>query len=95
MSRVQRRQFLIAAGTFLATPFARAQAPAVPVVGFLSNSSLSASSHLVAAFRRGLGEAGYVDGKNVMIEFRSSMRPSRKSSESVRARSSSIPPLSC
>jgi putative ABC transport system substrate-binding protein len=70
VSRVQRRQFLIAAGSFLAAPFARAQARALPVIGYLSNSSLGASSHLVAAFRRGLGEAGYVEGKNVAIEYR-------------------------
>lgn len=70
MSRVQRRQILIAAGSFLAVPFVRAQAPALPVIGYLSNGSPGPLSHLVAAFRRGLSEAGYVEGKNVVIEYR-------------------------
>jgi len=69
-SQVQRRQFLIAAGTFLAVPLVRAQAPAMPVIGYLSNGSPGTSSHIIAAFRRGLSEAGYVDGKNVVIEYR-------------------------
>ena len=70
MSQVHRRQFLIAAGTFLAVPLARAQAVALPVIGYLSNGSPGPSSHIIAAFRRGLSEAGYVGGKDVMIEFR-------------------------
>lgn len=70
MSRVQRRQFLIAAGAFLAVPRAHAQTSALPVIGFLSNGSPGASSHIIAALRSGLNEAGYIDGKNVMIEFR-------------------------
>ena len=70
MSQIQRRQFLIATGAFLAVPLARAQTPAVPVIGWLSNSSSGPSSHLAAAFRRGLSEEGYVDGKNVVIEGR-------------------------
>ena len=70
MGRVLRRQFLIGAGALLAMPLARAQAPALPVIGYLSNGSAASSTHLVAAFRRGLSEAGYVDGKNVVIEYR-------------------------
>lgn len=70
MSRVQRRQFLIVASTFLAVPLTHAQAVAIPVIGYISNGSSDASSHIVAAFRRGLSEEGYVDGKNVAIEFR-------------------------
>jgi putative tryptophan/tyrosine transport system substrate-binding protein len=68
--RYRRRQFLIAAGALLAVPRARAQANPLPVIGFLSGSSSSASPHLVASLRRGLGEAGYLDGKDVTFEYR-------------------------
>ena len=70
MNLYRRRQFMIAAGMLLAAPLSRAQALAIPVVGYLSNSSANSSSHLIAALHRGLSEAGYVDGKNVVIEFR-------------------------
>jgi putative ABC transport system substrate-binding protein len=70
MNKNRRRQFLIAAGAFLAAPLVRAQALALPVIGYLSNGSPGPTSNIVAAFRRGLSEAGYVDGKNVVIEFR-------------------------
>src|SRR5262249_19882825 len=49
---------------------ARAQQPAMPVVGYLDASSPGASSPRVAIFRRGLAEAGYVEGRNVAIEYR-------------------------
>jgi putative tryptophan/tyrosine transport system substrate-binding protein len=69
MNRVERRRFLIVAGTFLVAPLVRAQAPRLPLVGYLNNSSGNEMSHLAAAFHRGLAEEGYVDGKNVSIEF--------------------------
>src|SRR5215203_4210680 len=46
------------------------QSPAMPVVGFLSGRSPGEASYAVAAFRQGLGESGYVDGRNVRIEYR-------------------------
>src|SRR5262249_7716023 len=49
---------------------ARAQQPAMPLVGFLSGRSLASDSHLVTAFRQGLNETGYDEGRNVAIEFR-------------------------
>jgi putative tryptophan/tyrosine transport system substrate-binding protein len=49
---------------------ARAQQPTLPVVGFLNSASANAFEHLVQAFRDGLGEAGYVEGRNVTIEYR-------------------------
>jgi hypothetical protein len=49
---------------------ARAQQPGIPVIGFLDTSSLEATKEIVANFRRGLRDAGYVEGKNVAIEFR-------------------------
>ena len=49
---------------------AQAQQPAMPVVGFLRVTSPADSTHLVAAFRQGLKEAGFVEGQNVVIEYR-------------------------
>jgi hypothetical protein len=42
----------------------------MPVIGFLSGRSLASDSHLVASFRKGLSETGYVEGQNVAIEYR-------------------------
>src|SRR5262252_10713368 len=49
---------------------ARAQQPAMPVIGFLSSLSQEQTTHLVAALRRGLNEIGYVEGQNLAIENR-------------------------
>jgi putative ABC transport system substrate-binding protein len=49
---------------------ARAQQPAMPVVGFLHSGMLAENTHLVAGFHRGMEEAGYVDGQNVTIVYR-------------------------
>jgi hypothetical protein len=49
---------------------ARAQQGAMPVAAFLSALSQGQTSHLVAAWKRGLSETGFVDGKNVAIEYR-------------------------
>jgi putative ABC transport system substrate-binding protein len=51
---------------------ARAQQAAIPIIGFLHNAPLHTTSHLVAAFHQGLAEGGYVAGKNLTIEYRSS-----------------------
>jgi putative ABC transport system substrate-binding protein len=59
------------AGTSFAVAFgARAQQQSIPVIGFLSDRSAAGDAHLVEAFRRGLVDAGFIDGKNVSIEFR-------------------------
>ena len=47
------------------------QSAAVPVIGFVRSATLTDASHLVTAFRLGLKEAGYVEGQNVAIEYRS------------------------
>ena len=49
---------------------ARAQQPAIPVIGFLNSRAAGDDPHLLAAFRQGLKEVGYVEGQNVAIEYR-------------------------
>lgn len=71
MSQVRRRQFLIATSALLAAPLAaHAQRPAMPVIGSLSSLAPAEVAHLIAAFRKSLDGAGYVEGRNVAIEYR-------------------------
>src|SRR5215469_15883348 len=68
---MRRRDFIEIVTFATAWPLAaRAQQPAMPVIGFLSGLSATAIPAYVAAFRQGLGEVGYVEGRNVAIEYR-------------------------
>jgi putative ABC transport system substrate-binding protein len=69
MLDVKRREFILALGGVAAWPLvARAQQPAMPIVGVLDSGS--ASRNWTAAFRQGLRETGYVEGQNIAIEYR-------------------------
>ena len=70
---MRRRDFIkVIAGSATAWPLAaRAQRLAMPVVAFLRSSSLADATHLVTSFRQGLKEAGFVEGQNVAVEYRS------------------------
>src|SRR6266581_2407332 len=69
---MDRRRFVgSVAGGLLAVPLAaRAQHPAMPVIGYLNGASAAQFPHLLAGFRKGLSETGYTEGRNVTIEYR-------------------------
>jgi putative ABC transport system substrate-binding protein len=68
---MRRREFIAVVGATAAWPLtARAQSPAMPLIGFLSSRSPAESAHHTAAFLRGLRETGYIEGQNVAVQYR-------------------------
>ena len=69
---MRRREFItLFAGSAAILPLgARAQQPTIPVVGFFRSSPAKPFTHILAAFRQGLNETGFVEGQNVTIEQR-------------------------
>jgi putative tryptophan/tyrosine transport system substrate-binding protein len=68
---MRRREFIAGLGSAVAWPLAaRAQQPAVPVIGYLSSRSSESDVSMLVAFRRGLNDTGYVEGRNLAIEYR-------------------------
>src|SRR6516225_11148132 len=68
---MRRREFIAGLGSAAAWPVvAQAQQQAVPVIGYLEIGTPLVAADDVAAFREGLGQAGYIDGRNLAIEYR-------------------------
>src|SRR5437763_5811823 len=69
---MRRREFisLLGGGAVVWPLAARSQQAVTPVVGFLRSTAAAGSEHLIAAFRHGLSEAGFVEGQNVAVEYR-------------------------
>jgi putative tryptophan/tyrosine transport system substrate-binding protein len=67
---MRRREFIAGLGAAVSPLAAKAQQPAMPVVGFLYSQSADGSNFAVASFQQGLREAGLIDGQNIAIEYR-------------------------
>ena len=76
---IQRREFIAGLGGAAAWPLAaRAQRPAIPVIGYLGVRSAATDASYVEAFRQGLSENGFIAGRNVQIEFHWANNPANQ-----------------
>ena len=84
---MKRREFItLVGGAALACPIAaRAQQPAMPVIGVLSSQTRETESARIGAVRQGLNETGFVEGRSAAIEFSLRGRPWRPRTHSARA----------
>src|SRR5262245_16572854 len=68
---LRRREFIAMLGGAAVWPAAaHAQQPATPVIGYLSSRTAESDASMLVSFRRGLGDVGYAEGRNVAIEYR-------------------------